>query len=234
MVGTLVLHHAWRSGAQKVVAAGAGCGYPEHASNLPKEESFWDRFPQQESAPYSLAKRMLHVQSMAYWRQHRFPIVVGVPGNYGPYDNFDLEQAHAVPALVRKFVEATDGHVRVTAWGTGKPTRDFVYAGVIAGRPIKGRRNLRSIGVGQPVSSGIDTSVRELVESLREITGFKGEVVWDTNRPDGPESAPVRCPQGGSRIGRAKTSLREGLQKTVDWYRAHRREAHNTVAAVHA
>jgi GDP-L-fucose synthase len=109
MMNTLTVHYAWKYGVEKVVAAAAGCGYPEHAPMPLKEESFWDGFPQQESAPYSLAKRMLHIQSIAYWRQHRFPAIVTIPGNiYGPYDNFDLENAHVIPALVRKFVEATD------------------------------------------------------------------------------------------------------------------------------
>ena len=134
MMGTLIIDQAWRGGAEKVVAAGAGCGYPEQAPLPIKEEDFWQGFPQTLSAPYSLAKRMLHVQSMAYWRQHGFPVVVAIPGNiYGPYDNFDLEAAHVIPALVRKFVEAADdGHPSVTVWGSGTPTRDFVYAGDVA------------------------------------------------------------------------------------------------------
>ena len=108
MMGVLTMHHAWKEGAQKFVAAGAGCGYPENAPMPQSEDVFWDGFPQEVSAPYSLAKRMLHVQSLAYWRQYQFPAIVTIPGNiYGPYDNFDLEHAHVIPALVRKFVEAT-------------------------------------------------------------------------------------------------------------------------------
>lgn len=120
MMNTLTLHHAWQAGVNKVVAAGAGCGYPEHAPLPLRETNFWDGFPQAESAPYSLAKRMLHVQSIAYWAQHRLPMIVTVPGNiYGPYDNFDLENAHVVPALIRKFVEASEAkRERLVVWGS--------------------------------------------------------------------------------------------------------------------
>ena len=133
-MGVNVLHQAWKHGAKKVVAASAGCGYPEEAPLPIKESDYWNGFPQIDSAPYSLAKRMLHVQSMAYWKQHQFPILLGMPGNiYGPFDNFDLEAAHVIPALVRKFVEATDdGKAVVDVWGSGKASRDFVYAGDVA------------------------------------------------------------------------------------------------------
>jgi GDP-L-fucose synthase len=134
MMGTHTLHQAWKAGVQKLIAAGAGCGYPEDAPIPIRESDFWNGFPQIHSAPYSLAKRMLHVQSMAYWTQYRFPILVAIPGNiYGPYDNFDLEAAHVVPALVRKFVAAKeDGAAEVEVWGSGQPTRDFVYAADVA------------------------------------------------------------------------------------------------------
>jgi len=177
MMGVLVGHYAWSSGAQKMVSAGAGCGYPEHAPMPLKEGSFWDGLPQKESAPYSLAKRMLHVQSMAYWRQYGFPAIVTVPGNiYGPYDNFHIEDAHVIPALVRKFVEATDDSLeRVIVWGTGKPTRDFVYAGDVADGIL-----LAAETYDEPqlvnMSSGKEASIKEVVDFLTEITGFEGEI----------------------------------------------------------
>jgi len=224
MMNTLTLHYAWKHGVQKVVAAAAGCGYPEHAPMPLKEESFWDGFPQQESAPYSLAKRMLHVQSIAYWRQYGFPIINVIPGNiYGPYDNFDLENAHVIPALVRKFVEAVDnGERQVVVWGTGKPTRDFVYAGDVA------EGILRAAEVyDQPelvnLSSGRDTSIREIVEMLAEITGFTGEIIWDTSRPDGQARRLFDVSKARKDLGfEARTGLREGLERTVEWYRIER------------
>ena len=152
MMNTLTLHHAWQAGVSKVVAAGAGCGYPEHAPLPLRETNFWDGFPQAESAPYSLAKRMLHVQSIAYWAQHRLPMIVTVPGNiYGPYDNFDLENAHVVPALIRKFVEASEAkRERLVVWGSGgADARLRLCRGRRRGHPA-GRGDLRPVGAGQP------------------------------------------------------------------------------------
>lgn len=229
MMGVLTMHHAWQSGAQKFVAAGAGCGYPEHAPKPLSEDNFWDGFPQWESAPYSLAKRMLHVQSIAYWRQHRFPSVVTIPGNiYGPYDNFDLEQAHVIPALVRKFIEAVDdGLPTVTVWGSGKPTRDFVYGGDVADGILRAAEVYAQSELVN-LSSGTDTSIREVVELLVDMTGFAGKLVWDTARPDGQAERRFDVSKAQRDLHwTARTSLREGLQRTVDWYRANRRTARN-------
>ena len=229
MMGVLTMHYAWKSGAKKFVAAGAGCGYPEHAPMPLKESSFWDGFPQQESAPYSLAKRMLHVQSIAYWRQHGFQSVVTVPGNiYGPYDNFNLENAHVIPALVRKFVEATEeGAESLTVWGTGKPTRDFVYAGDVAEGIFKSAEIY-----DQPqlvnLASGRDTSIRDVVQTLIGITGFDGKIHWDTSRPDGQCERRFDLSKAEADLGfKARTSLEEGLRLTVDWYRKNRKTARN-------
>ncbi len=222
MMGILMLHHAWRAGARKFVAAAAGCGYPEHAPQPLRETSLWDGFPQAESAPYSLAKRMLHIQSQAYGRQYGFVSVLGVPGNlYGPHDNFDLERAHVVPALVRKFVEAVDEErPEVGVWGTGSPTRDFVYAadvaeGLLRATEVYDRPELVNL------STGVETSVREVVERLREVTGFRGQIVWDAARPDGQAHRCMDVSKAERELGwRARTPLREGLARTVAWYRA--------------
>jgi len=232
MMSVLTMHHAWKAGVGKFVAAGAGCGYPEHAPMPLKEESLWDGFPQQESAPYSLAKRMLHVQSIAYWRQYGFPAIVTVPGNiYGPYDNYDLEDAHVIPALVRKFVEATDaGRARtgseeaptVVVWGSGKASRDFVYAGDVAegilrAAEVYDRPELVNL------SSGQDDSIEAVVKLLKEITGFGGRIVWDTRRPDGQARRLFDVSKAKRDLGfEARTGLREGLKRTVEWYRNQR------------
>src|SRR5438132_50353 len=151
-----------------------------------QEASFWNGYPQEESAPYSLAKRMLHVQASAYWRQHQFPVINTIPGNiFGPYDNFDLENAHVIPALVRKFVvAAAEKHDQVVIWGTGTPTRDFVYAGDVADGILRAaevydRPQLVNL------SAGKETSIADVVNTLTGITGFKGKIVWDSSRPDG-------------------------------------------------
>jgi GDP-L-fucose synthase len=224
MMGTLMMHYSRMVGAAKFIAAGAGCGYPEHAPMPLLETSFWDGYPQEESAPYSLAKRMLQIQSRAYWKQFRFPAIIGVPGNiYGPYDNFDLENAHAIPALVRKFVESDP----VVVWGSGKPTRDFVYAGDVAkGLLLAGEIYDQAELVN--LSSGRDHSIREVVETLIEITDYRGGFAWDTSRPDGQIRRLFDVSKAERDLGfRATTSLREGLARTVDWYRANRGQARN-------
>lgn len=231
-MGVLTMEYARRAGVEKFVAAGAGCGYPEKAPLPLSEDDFWEGFPQKESAPYSLAKRMLHVQSLAVWWQHRFPAVVAIPGNiYGPYDNFDLEHAHVIPALVRKFVEASAGeeHGEVVVWGSGRPTRDYVYAGDVA------RGMLRAAEVYDAselvnLSTGRETSVSEVVDLLTEISGFRGRVVWDSSRPDGQSRRRFDISKARRELDfECETPLREGLQLTVDWYREHRHEARNVM-----
>jgi GDP-L-fucose synthase len=224
MMGTLMMHYSRLAGAAKFVAAGAGCGYPEHAPMPLKETSFWDGFPQVESAPYSLAKRMLQVQSIAYWKQYRFPAIIGVPGNiYGPYDNFDLENAHVAPALVRKFVESDN----VVVWGSGKPTRDFVYAGDVAKGLLLATEVYDQAELVN-LSSGRDHSISEVIDTLIDITGFKGTFSWDTSRPDGQIRRLFDVSKAEKDLGfRATTSLRDGLAMTVEWYRANRERARN-------
>jgi GDP-L-fucose synthase len=239
MMGVLTMHHAWKSGAERFVCAGAGCGYPEHAPLPLKEESFWSGFPQKESYAYSLAKRMLHVQSMAYWAEYKFPSVVTIPGNiYGPYDNFDLENAHVIPALVRKFVEATEhdnGRGReIVIWGSGKATRDFVYAGDVADGMMKAVEKYDGSELVN-LSSGREHSVREVVDALVAITKFEGKIVWDTSRPEGQSRRLFDISKAQRELGyEASTSLYDGLKLTADWYRRNRSQARNTVEVTSA
>lgn len=220
-MGTFVLHYAWRYGVEKVVSAAAGCGYPEYAPMPLKEESFWDGFPQEASFPYSLAKRMLHIQSLAYYQQRGFMSVVAIPGNvYGPYDNFDLNASHVVPALVRKFVDAVErGDNGVVVWGSGEPTRDFVYAGDVArGMLLAGEK------CNEPellnISSGVETKIKELVELISELAGFQGKIVWDTSRPDGQLRRCFDISKARSKLGfEPQVDLHEGLQRTIAWYK---------------
>jgi GDP-L-fucose synthase len=231
MMGALTLHHAWKNGVQKVVCAGAGCGYPEGAPIPLKEESFWDGFPQPDSAPYSLAKRMLHIQSLAYWKQYEFPIIVAIPGNiYGPYDNFDLDNAHVIPALVRKFVEATDeGRNYVELWGTGSPTRDFVYAGDVAEGMLRAGETYNEATLVN-LSSGSEYSIRKVAEMLSEIVGFRGEIRWNISQPEGQSRRMFNLRKAEQDLGyRARTNLREGLRLTTEWYRENRAGARNTL-----
>jgi GDP-L-fucose synthase len=224
MMGTLLLHHASQRGVHKFIAAGAGCGYPEHAPLPLRETNFWDGFPQRESAPYSLAKRLLHVQALAYHQQHGFVTIIGIPGNiYGPNDNFDLEHAHAIPALVRKFAEAVDeGRPETVVWGTGRPTRDFVYAGDVARGLLLAAERYDAVELVN-LSSGVETSIREVVEHLVDLLGFEGRVVWDRSRPDGQARRCFDIAKAGRDLGfEAAVPLRRGLASTADWFRANR------------
>jgi len=227
MMGTLMHHCSWRNGVQKFIAAGAGCGYPESAPNPLKETSFWDGFPQKESAPYSLAKRLLSIQSEAYFRQHGFVSVITIPGNiYGPYDNFNLLDAHVIPALVRKFVEATEKRASsVEVWGTGKAARDFVYAGDVAEGVLLAAETQDKYELIN-LSSGRETPIREVVELLKKVTGFAGEITWNTSRPDGQMHRRFDTSKAKQLLGwEARTGLEEGLRLTADWYRQHQAEA---------
>jgi GDP-L-fucose synthase len=230
MMGVLMLHQSFKHGARKFVAAAAGCGYPQHAPMPLSEQSFWDGFPQQESAPYSLAKRMLHIQSIAYWNQHRFPAIVVLPGNiYGPHDNFDLENAHVIPALVRKFADATQGrpHRDVVVWGTGRASRDFVYAGDVAAGILRAGETYAEPQLVN-LSMGRSTSVKEVVEILSSITAFEGEVIWDSARPEGQADRRFDVGKARRELGfEAATGLRAGLELTLSWYRENRGSARN-------
>jgi GDP-L-fucose synthase len=217
-MGTFVLHYAWRYGVEKVVSAAAGCGYPEYAPMPLKEESFWDGFPQEASFPYSLAKRMLHIQSLAYYKQYGFISVVTIPGNV--YDNFDLNASHVVPALVRKFVDAVGrGDGEVVVWGSGEPSRDFVYGGDVArGMLLAGEKCNKPDLLN--ISSGVETKIKDLVELISELSGFQGKIVWDTSRPDGQLRRCFDISRARQKLGfEPQVNLRDGLQRTIAWYK---------------
>jgi GDP-L-fucose synthase len=242
MMGTLTLHYSWKSGAKKFICAGAGCAYPEHAPLPLKEENYWDGFPQQPSFAYALAKRTLHVQSMAYWDEYRFPAIVTLPGNiYGPYDNFDLEHAHVLPALVRKFVEASaiehGKDQTVVVWGSGKPARDFVYAGDLADGMMRAAEVYDRAELVN-LSSGREYTIREVVEALVAITGFEGEIAWDVSKAEGQSHRMFDTSKAERELGfHTRTSLHEGLRVTVEWYREYKaaaRKDSNTLAYNHA
>jgi len=220
MMGTLMMHYSWKNGAEKMVAAGAGCGYPEHAPIPLKESYFWDGFPQRESAPYSLAKRLLSIQSLAYYQQYGFVSIICIPGNiYGPWDNFNLLDAHVVPALVRKFVEATQRNDPfVEVWGTGKPTRDFVYVKDVARGMLKAVEFYNRNEIVN-LSSGQETSIKEICEKLKFITNYKGDIVWNRNRPDGQLRRRFDVSKAQQELNfEMTTDIQDGLLSTVNWF----------------
>ena len=222
-MNTQVLDAAFKGGVKKLLTLMGGCSYPSKAVSPISEDQMWNGYPQIESAGYSVAKKMLLVQSWAYRQQHGFNSVVLVPGNvYGEWDNFNMEQSHVIPALIRKYVEARDrGDKEIVARGTGRPTRDFVYAGDVAATiPWF----LANYDTSDPIniSSGTRTAIKELAETVKKVTGFSGEIRWDTSKPDGQIDKIFDCTKLHALGLRCDTPLGDGLRRTADWFIAAR------------
>ncbi|MCS7027091.1 MAG: GDP-L-fucose synthase [Bryobacteraceae bacterium] len=219
LLTALMFEAAAERRVKKLVYPMGGCSYPANAISPIDENQMWTGYPQKESAPYSLAKKMGLVAMNAYRQQHGLSSVVVIPGNmYGEFDNFRYQESHVVPALIRRYYEAKlSGAPSVTAWGTGCATRDFVYAGDIAALfPFF----LEEYDSDEPVnlSSGTTTSIRELTELIRSLTGFRGEIVWDTTKPDG-QLEKIFDVSRMKRLGlECPTPLEVGLRKTIDWF----------------
>jgi GDP-L-fucose synthase len=232
LMGDLMLHESWRAGVAKYVTVIGGCSYPAAAASPIPETALWDGYPQPESAAYSLAKRMAVVLANAYRQQHGFNATVLVPGNvYGPHDNFDLRASHVIPALIRKFWEATtEGRPEVTAWGSGRPVRDFVYVrdaceAIVRAALTYDRGDIINI------SSGVPTTIRDLVETVAEMVGYRGRVTWDSTKPDGQMVKVFDVTRMREWLGfECPTDLRRGLQETIAWFRENRAHARLEVA----
>jgi len=224
VLGAEVIHQAQQSGVKKYITLMGGCSYPAHTPSPIEESQLWQGYPQPESAPYSLAKAMACELAKAYRRQYGLNAIVLVPGNiYGPHDNFDLQGSHVIPALIRKYIEAKErGDAEVVAWGSGKPLRDFIYIGDVCEAVLLAARNYDGPDLIN-ISSGQRISIRELVERVAELTGFQGRVVWDTSKPDGQMDKGFAVERMKKILGfTPRTSLRDGLQKTIDWFLSHR------------
>jgi GDP-L-fucose synthase len=229
MVST-VLHEAWRAGVSKYIGLMGGCSYPALAPSPIKESELWCGYPQPESAPYSLAKAMGAELAKAYRKQYGFRAITLVPGNiYGPWDNFDLNNSHVIPALIRKYSEARqENREEVVAWGTGAPKRDFVYI-----EDVCQALCLAAEHYDEPdlinISSGTRVTIKELVELTAELTGYRGRIVWDCSKPDGQMDKGFDVTRMREVLGfECKTSLRDGLQKTIAWFEENRAEARLT------
>jgi GDP-L-fucose synthase len=223
LMGTMMIHEAWRAGVRKYITLMGGCSYPAQAPSPIAETALWNGYPQEESAPYSLAKAMGAVLADSYRRQHDFNAVVLVPGNlYGPHDNFDLRNSHVIPALIRKYHEARQsGQDEVVAWGTGRPVRDFIYVEDACGAILRAAEVYDSSEIIN-LSSGVPTTVKELVETIAELTGFRGRVRWDRTKPDGQMQKGFDVMRMHERLEyHCPTSLREGLSKTIAWFETH-------------
>jgi len=225
MINTQVFDACFRFGVKKFLTFMGGCAYPADAESPISEDKMWDGFPQFESAPYSVAKKIVLVQSESYRRQHGFNSVVLIPGNvYGEHDNFKESESHVIPALIRRFVEAKEsGASEVSCYGSGKPERDFVYAGDI-GKLVPWF--LANYDASEPVnlSTGVHTSIRTLAETIKEIVGFDGEIRWDTDKPEGMLIKIFGADRLRALGLACDTPLDKGLRTTVDWFLAARAE----------
>ena len=220
MMGTQLLHESWRAGVKKFVTIGTVCAYPKFTPVPFHEADLWNGYPEETNAPYGLAKKMLLVQGQAYRQQYGFNSIYLLPTNlYGPRDNFDLETSHVIPALIRKFWAAKQrGDAQVVAWGTGSPTREFLYVDDAAeGIALATERYDKPDPVN--IGSGAEISIRALTELIAELVGYTGEVVWDSTKPDGQPRRGLDTSRATEEFGfTATTSFRDGLQRTIDWY----------------
>ena len=186
MMGVQLIHEAWLQKVQKFVALGTICAYPKFTPVPFKEENLWDGYPEETNAPYGLAKKMLHEQSQAYRQQYGFNSIFIMPVNlYGPRDNFHPDSSHVIPALIKKCVEAVDQQAEsIEVWGDGSPTREFLYVEDAAEGILLATEKYDS---PEPVNlgSGMEISIKDLVELIAHLTGFSGRIVWDTSKPNG-------------------------------------------------
>jgi dTDP-glucose 4,6-dehydratase/GDP-L-fucose synthase len=224
VMGIELLEQARQFGVEKFTILGTICAYPEHTPVPFSEEDLYEGYPEKTNAPYGIAKKALHTQSWAYREQYGFDSIYLLPVNlYGPRDDFDLETSHVIPAIIRKCVEARErGEDSITAWGTGEPTREFLYVEDAAEGILDATERYDS---SEPVNlgSGEEISIRELVELIADRTGFEGEIVWDTSKPDGQPRRKLDTTRARERFDwEASTSFEEGLETTVEWYEDHR------------
>jgi GDP-L-fucose synthase len=226
IMGIQLMEAARQENVGKCVVVGTICAYPKFTPVPFKEEKFWDGYPDETNAPYGLAKKMLLVQSQAYREQYGFNSIYVLPVNlYGPGDNFNPESSHVIPALIKKFTDARQrGDPFVEVWGTGTASREFLYVddaarGLVLAAECYNKPDPVNLG------SGMEITIRDLVVLINELTGYRGEIHWDTTKPDGQ---PRRCLD----VSRAKKEFgfeagmpfQEGLKRTIDWYHDHKKK----------
>jgi len=220
MMGVQTMEVGRRVGIEKFVAIGTICAYPKFTPVPFKEEDLWNGYPEETNAPYGLAKKMLLVQAQAYRQQYGFNGIYLLPVNlYGPKDNFDLETSHVIPALIRKCIEAKKrGEDHIVVWGDGSPTREFLYVEDAAEGILLAAEHYNK---SEPVNLGsaFEISIKNLLETIVQLIGFKGKVIWDTSKPNGQPRRKLDVSRAEREFGfRARTNFEEGLKKTINWY----------------
>jgi len=221
MMGVPLMHEAWKFGVDKFVAIGTICAYPKFTPVPFKEENLWEGYPEETNAPYGLAKKMLLVQAQAYREQYDFNAIYLLPVNlYGPRDNFNLETSHVIPALIRKMIDAADrGEDEVVLWGDGSPTREFFYAGDAARGIVMAAERYQG---SEPVNlgAGMEISIKDLANLIAELSGYNGQIAWDTSKPNGQPRRALDTTRAKEYFGfMAEMPFIDGIQKTIEWYR---------------
>ncbi|MFZ2417047.1 MAG: GDP-L-fucose synthase [Smithellaceae bacterium] len=225
MMGAQLMHEAWLHKIEKFVALGTICAYPKFTPVPFREDDVWNGYPEETNAPYGLAKKMMLVQSQAYRQQYGFNSIFLLPVNlYGPGDNFDPLSSHVIPALIKKCFDAIDNASdSLDVWGTGQATREFFYVEDAAEAICLAAD---SYNKSEPVNigAGFEISIKDLTELIARLSGFRGKIVWDKSKPDGQPRRMLDTSKALKEFGfKATTDLNTGLQKTIAWYRNHRR-----------
>ncbi len=219
-MGVHLMEEARKADVEKFVALGTICAYPKYTQVPFKEDDLWMGYPEETNAPYGLAKKMLLVQGQAYRQQYDFNTIYLLPVNlYGPGDNFDPQSSHVIPALVRKFVNARENNEpEVEIWGTGTPTREFLYVEDAVRAIILATENYDD---PEPVNLGasFEISIKELAELISKLTNYQGKIVFNTDKPDGQPRRKLDVSRAKKEFGfEAEVKFEEGLKKTIEWY----------------
>ena len=221
IMGAQLMEAARLAKVVKFVQIGTVCAYPKFAPPPFREEDLWNGYPEETNAPYGIAKKSLLIMAQAYRHQYGMNVIYLLPVNlYGPKDNFDLESSHVIPALIRKFVEATEKREKeVVVWGTGQASREFLYVedaaeGIVLAAEKYDKAEPVNLGTGREIT------IKDLVTLIAQLTNFDGQIVWDTSKPDGQPRRCLNTDRAKREFGfEAKTSFVLGLQKTIEWYR---------------
>jgi len=224
IMGIQLMEAARREAVDKFVAIGTVCAYPKHTPVPFREEDLWNGYPEETNAPYGIAKKILLVQAQAYRLQYGFNAIFLLPVNlYGPRDNFDLESSHVIPALIKKLVDAKlEGKKEVVVWGTGKPSREFLYVedaadGILMAAEKYEKADPVNLGTGREIT------IIDLVRLVKELTKYEGKILWDTSKPDGQPRRCLETSKAKKEFGfEANTELQQGLKRTIEWYFSNR------------
>jgi GDP-L-fucose synthase len=223
MMGTQLIHAAYQEGVKKFVCVGTICAYPKFTPVPFKEDDLWNGYPEETNAPYGIAKKALLVQLQSYRQQYGFDGIYLLPVNlYGPEDNFNPASSHVIPALIRKVYEAKQQGVKqFPVWGDGSPTREFLFSEDAARGIVMGTLHYED---AEPVNLGTnhEISIRDLVELICRLMEFDGELIWETDQPNGQPRRCLDTTRAKEAFGfTAQVSLEEGLRRTIEWYNQH-------------